>query len=236
MASNGETKIVKAEIVAPTPTSILQMAVQQGANVDTLAKLLELQERFEANEARKAFEVAFAAFKQEAPKLEKSKLVAFKEVKYKYTPLDEIANTLGPVLARHGLSYNWRQQSDKESISVTCILRHTQGHSIENNLNASPDNSGSKNSIQAIGSAVTYLRRYTLLGVLGMATSDDDNDGMTMNNAADFLANFESAANMDELAKRYKEAIAAALQARDPKAVDVFMQARKKHEARLRAA
>jgi hypothetical protein len=229
----------KAEIVVappPTPLMILQEGVKQGVNVETLTQLLGLQERYEASQARKAFDEAFAAFKAEAPKLERSKEVSFGSNKaaYKYTPLDVIANTLGPILAKHGLSYNWKQESTKESITVTCILRHTQGHAIENQLSAQSDPSGSKNAIQAIGSAVSYLRRYTLLGVLGMATSDEDNDGMAMGNAVDFVASIETASNLDELGRRYKEAQLAALNAQDPNAVKAFMAARKKREQELR--
>lgn len=231
---NGE---VHAEIVPPNPTSILELAVKQNANVDTLAKLLELQERWEANQARKAFEEAFAAFKAEAPKLERSKEVSFggNKAAYKYTPLDVIANTLGPILAKHGLSYNWRQESTKESITVTCVLRHTQGHSLENTLSAGADPSGSKNAIQAIGSAVSYLRRYTLLGVIGMATSDEDMDGVTMQEASDFIAHMEDASNLAELEQRYKEAVKDALQKKSPKSIELYMKAREKYERELSA-
>lgn len=232
-------EIVKAESASPTPGELLRIGVTQGVSVETLTKLLELQERFEANEARKAFEVAFAAFKADAPKLERTKGVSHdqgKTEKYRYTPLDTIANTLGPILAKHGLSYNWRQESTKESVTVTCILRHTQGHSIDNVLSAGADPSGSKNAIQAIGSAVSYLRRYTLLGVLGMATSDEDTDGVTMQEAADFIAHIQEAENVQELEQRYKEAIKAALGAQSPKAVKVYMEARKKRQAELEAA
>jgi len=232
--ANGETVLLPPP---PTPLNILQEAVRSGASVDVLTQLLALQERFEANEGRKAFDESFALFKKEAPRLEKSKEVNFGANKpaYKYTPLDVIANTLGPILAKHGLSYNWRQESSKESISVTCVLRHTQGHSIENTLSAQSDPSGSKNAIQAIGSAVSYLRRYTLLGVLGMATSDEDTDRITMSNAADFIANMECATTLEELGRRYKEAVAAALQMQDSRAVSLFMAARKKLEQALRA-
>lgn len=236
---NGKTEVVTA-IVAATPTSILQEAVRGGANIETLTKLLELQERYEANQARKEFDVAFAEFKAEAPKLERSKEVSFgtgnnAKTAYKYTPLDLIANALGPILSKHGLSYNWKQQSDKDGITVTCVLRHTQGHSIENQLSASPDPSGSKNAIQAIGSAVSYLRRYTLLGVLGMATSDEDSDGVTTSEAADFLAVITESRTLDELRQNYKDAISDALKKQSPKAVELYMKASKKREGELRA-
>lgn len=228
-----------ALVAAPTPTTILQDAVRANVPIETLTKLLELQERFEATQARKAFDVAFAAFKAEAPKLERTKGVSHDKGKtdiYKYTPLDVIANALGPILAKHGLSYNWKQESSKDSISVTCILRHTQGHSIENTLNAQPDASGAKNAIQAVGSAVSYLRRYTLLGITGMATSEEDSDGVTMGEAADFLALISEAETLEALKKHYEDAVRDGLKKQSPKAVGLYMEARKKREATLRAA
>lgn len=219
----------------PTPPAVLKLAIQQGAGVDVLAKLLELQERWEAGEARRAFEVAFAAFKAEAPRLEKTKEVNFGQGKtaYKFTPLDQIANGLGPVLAKHGLSYNWRQERNNGEITVTCVLRHTQGHSIENALSGPADPSGSKNAIQAIGSTVSYLRRYTLLGVLGMATSDEDTDGLIIDNAEEFIYNIEQADDTEALKRAYKEAAGAALAKSDTKALKLFMDARDKRKAEL---
>jgi len=171
------------------------------------------------------------------PDLERTKEVSFGNGKaaYKYTPLDVIAKQVGPILAKHGLSYKWQQSQADGSITVTCILRHVQGHSEANALCGPSDTSGSKNVIQSIASGVSYLRRYTLLGVLGMATGDGDTDGMTMGNALDFVAHIETAGNINELSDRYKEATKAALQAQDPNAVKVFMQARVKREKELRA-
>lgn len=223
------------QIAAPSPlTNAIQLAVEKG-NVEVVGKLLEIQERWEAGQARKAFEEAFAKFKAECPKLEKTKEVSFgtNKTAYKYTPLDHIANTLGPLLAKHSLSYNWRQESHDGSITVTCVLRHALGHSIDNTLSAGSDSSGSKNAIQAIGSAVSYLRRYTLLGVLGMATSDEDSDGIVMENAHDFIANIEVASNLEELSRAYKEAVTSGLKAKDPQAVKAFMRAREKREREL---
>ena len=62
-------------------------------------------------------------------------------------------------------------------IRVTCVLSHILGHSERVTLQASPDQSGGKNNIQAVGSTVTYLERYTLLAVTGLATAEQDDDG-----------------------------------------------------------
>jgi hypothetical protein len=44
-------------------------------------------------------------------------------------------------------------------------------------MNSGPDDSGGKNKIQAIASAKSYLERYTLLAITGLATKDMDDDG-----------------------------------------------------------
>ena len=62
-------------------------------------------------------------------------------------------------------------------MSVTCTLTHEQGHSESVTLSAPFDTSGSKNAIQAIGSTITYLERYTLLAITGLSASDMEDDG-----------------------------------------------------------
>jgi hypothetical protein len=89
-----------------------------------------------------------------------------------------VVEKISAELSKHGLSASWvtHQEKDK-TIKVTCRITHKQGYSEEASLEAMPDGSGSKNSIQQIGSTVTYLERYTLLGLTGLATYDQDNDG-----------------------------------------------------------
>jgi hypothetical protein len=56
-------------------------------------------------------------------------------------------------------------------------VTHELGHSAQTSLTAPPDASGSKNSIQAIGSTVSYLQRYTFMAITGLAAKDQDDDG-----------------------------------------------------------
>jgi hypothetical protein len=93
---------------------------------------------------------------------------------YKHEDMGQIARTVDPILAQHGLSYRYRTKSEGGVVSVTCIVSHAKGHSEENTLTCGVDTSGSKNAIQAIGSACTYLQRYSLKAALGLAASDDD--------------------------------------------------------------
>lgn len=170
-----------------TPMELLNQAVSGGANVEVLAKLLDLQERWEGSQARKAFEAAMADAKAEIPPIRKNKHVGFRaknggaSTDYDHEDMAEIARTVDPILGKHGLSYRFRTaQADR--ITVTCIVTHRDGHFEETTLSCGADSSGNKNSIQAIGSAVTYLQRYTLKAALGLAASSDD-DGETATTA-----------------------------------------------------
>lgn len=164
---------------AITPMDMLDRAVANGAGIETLEKLMALQERWEANQARKAFDEAMAAAKAEIPTIIKNRVVDYTSQKgrtnYRHEDLGEIAKTVDPILSRHGLSYRFRTTSNlNEPVTVTCIVSHRAGHSEENTLCAGRDDSGNKNSIQGVGSTLTYLQRYTLKAALGLAASNDD--------------------------------------------------------------
>jgi hypothetical protein len=167
---------------AITPMDMIHVAIQQNADIDKLEKLMALQERWEANEARKAFVTALSGFKRNPPEIFKNKLVSFATSKgkteYNHATLDQVAASVSAAMSPHGLSFRWQTEQEGGLIRVTCIIMHSQGHSESVTLHAAPDESGGKNSIQAIGSAVTYLQRYTLLAATGLATREQDDDGV----------------------------------------------------------
>lgn len=171
-----------AQSGAATPMDMISRALASGASVEMVREIMALQRELAADQARRAFDEAISAAKAELPTITKNKHVGFDSRKagaartdYKHETLDEIARAVTPVLARHGLSYRYRVTSDtNQPISVTCIVSHRGGHSEETTLVAGRDDSGNKNSIQAIGSTLTYLQRYTLKAALGLAAADDD--------------------------------------------------------------
>ncbi len=171
-------EIVTKEVQAVSPAQMIMAAVKSGGTTDLekLHGLLELQIKYEANEAKKAYHVAMSNFKANAPDIVKDKQVAFKEVKYKHASLFNVTKSISVALSQHGLSASWSSKQNG-GVTVTCKIIHVLGHSEETSLTAQPDASGSKNSIQQIGSTITYLERYTLLMLTGLATADQDDDG-----------------------------------------------------------
>lgn len=155
--------------------------LSNGGNAEQLERMLALQERWEANEARKAYAQAMAEFKKVAVVITKDKHVSFKTEKgvteYNHATLGNVVQTAITALAEFGFSHEWKPSREADRVRVTCKLTHKQGHSEEVTLEAPLDTSGGKNNIQAMGSSVSYLERYTLLAITGLATKEQDDDG-----------------------------------------------------------
>jgi hypothetical protein len=194
---------------------ILQIAIAKGTNIDQMERLMAMQERWEATQATKAFNAAMARFKANPPQIRKNKDVSFGTTKYSHATLDHVTEQITQALSAVGISHTWAVEQGEKEIAVSCILTHEMGHSERTTLRALPDTSGSKNSIQAIGSAVTYLQRYTLLAATGMAAGVDD-DGATSgpqmppDDLAYHREQIEAATNMTDLQKVFAAAYKAA--------------------------
>lgn len=163
-----------------SPTEMIKLAIDKGADLDKLEKLLALKREHDKDLARQAYHKAMALFKANPPKIDKDRTVSFDTSKgktiYNHATLANVTEKINSGLSKYGLSASWRTQQNGKII-VTCKITHELGHSEETSLSADPDTSGSKNPIQAIGSTITYLERYTLLALTGLATDEQDDDG-----------------------------------------------------------
>jgi len=118
-----------------------------------------------------------ADFQSIAPQLGKVREVGFGNTKYRFAPLGYIADEIKAPMKQCGLSYRFEITPTDKGLSVACIVTHVDGHAERTQMTAPADGSGSKNAIQALGSSVTYLQRYTLLAALGLTTGIEDTDG-----------------------------------------------------------
>lgn len=168
------SNVAKIDQMSTTPAQLLSIAVDQGADLDRLEKLMELQQRWEETEARKEFIRAMTAFRSSVGNITKDK----KAHNSNYASLAHTLDSIKDKLSENGLSHTWKtEQHENQLITVTCCVTHQMGHQECTSMSANPDGSGSKNAIQAIGSTVSYLQRYTLFAILGLASTEDDNDG-----------------------------------------------------------
>lgn len=165
-----------------TPADLLTIALDKGADLDRLERLLTMQQTWEADQARKAYVDAMARFKAEPIRILKDQHVRFAKkdgtvTEYDHASIGNVTQMICAALASHGFAHRWNIEQLDGRVVVTCIITHRLGHSEQTMLRALADDSGGKNGIQAIASTVTYLQRYTLLAATGLATSEGDDDG-----------------------------------------------------------
>lgn len=94
--------------------------------------------------------------------------------KSKYAPLDKVLDAITPAMNKHGLCRGWRQDMDGENVTVTAFIGHGEsGEEVVSSLTW-----GVPENIQHLGAAITYMRRYTMEALAGVAAdSDDDGNG-----------------------------------------------------------
>jgi hypothetical protein len=172
-----DNELMKVDVKTMTPAMLLQIAVEKGTDLAQLEKLMDLQERWEKKEALKAYISDMAEFKKDLPKIYKDK--TNKQFNSKYASIETIVNDAIPKLSEYGLSHRWDYpKGEKDRIYVRCILTHRLGHSEEVIMDCLPDTSGgnSKNPIQQIKSATTYLKIMTFEAVTGIVSEENKND------------------------------------------------------------
>ena len=129
----------------------------------------------------------------------------------RYADLAEIINTIRPVFSKYGLAVVQSPSYADGLVSVTTLLTHKSGQWITDTASAP----ASKLDAQGVGSAITYLRRYSLAAFAGIAQEDDDGNAASRpakqaavdeSQLLDYVAAIESAPSSEELQRLYKEA------------------------------
>jgi hypothetical protein len=181
---NKKRSMVKHEpqqtALAPAPGSIEDLmirAVEKG-DMDLIERIFALNEKVKIERKEKAFLAALSRFQSIVPKIPKTK----KGYGYWYSDLGTIESKIAKAMEASGLSKRWRQDETPDSIKMYCVVSHSEGHSEETPIGPVPwdllEKTERMNGLQHRSSVITYLQRYTLIGALGLATADDDPDGV----------------------------------------------------------
>ena len=170
-----EFQVLEAQ--QPTPMTIISQMVTSGSmDVETVKGLLDIQKSLDLQESIRSFNRDFAMMRSEMPIFKREK----QAYTTTYTPLEDIMKLAQPVLSKYGFSASFStSQIDAKAVSVTCDIMHRDGHSKSTSLIVPVEVvTKGMNSMQALGSAITYGKRYTISGLLNIVTADDkDNNG-----------------------------------------------------------
>lgn len=151
---------------------ISRVATDPNCDLDKMERLLNMQERVMAKQAEQAFNAAMAAMQAEIPSIAERGTGH----NIKYATLEDILDTVRPIMHKYGFAVSFRI-SQVDRVTVTGVLMHKDGHREETSMTLAADTSGSKNAVQAIGSSVSYGKRYVLCAMLNIATRGEDDNG-----------------------------------------------------------
>ena len=145
--------------------------------------LLNLQERVLAREAEAAFNTAFSLLAAEIPRVQKNGTVELGDRKgsYKFATWEDMDEVLRPRLQRHGfvLSFDASQREGQGGGAViTATLLHARGHSRSSSIPLPLDSGPGRNNLQAMGSTISYGKRYTTDMLLNIVRTNEDDDGV----------------------------------------------------------
>lgn len=187
-AKPGDMVIVQQGEIMPVETNFerfIKLAITEKTPVETLERLLAMQEKVEAMNAKRAYDEALSAFQKVCPIISKSKAVYNKDgksVRYRFAPMDSIISQVRDPLAAHGFSYEADTELSPDGKMITAIVTamHAAGHSRTKRFQVPIDKDAFMNEQQKVAAARTYALRYCFLGIFGIMTGDEDDDATSI--------------------------------------------------------
>jgi hypothetical protein len=186
----------------PVPTNFLQVVHQAvmdpRCDVEKMKALLDMQERIEERDAKKAFTVAFNALQAELPIIDKDGKIDHssgdgtgttrsgkRALQTKYATYPNLNRVVGPLLKKYGFTFSSVMEPDASgAMVVASTLEHVAGYSRTTHFRVTADTTGGKNNQQGWGSSQQYGMRYNMIALLNIVTEakeDQDNDGFPPN-------------------------------------------------------
>ena len=167
------------QAVLPPAEVLISQAIDKGSPIDTLERLMALRKEVLAEKAREAFNAAMAAFQDECPVIEKTKVVRTKSgaEAYKYAPIESIVSQVKGVIQKHGFRYSTTMKLGEKTVTVFCRVVHHLGHEEVSEMEV-PISEGTQimSKSQVVAAASTFAKRYAFLNAFGIMTGDEDND------------------------------------------------------------
>jgi len=174
---------------------ITRAAKDPSIDVGKLDHLMKMYERIEAAASRRSYDACMSEMQPELPVIgERGQIVVKEKGTEKviqtsgYAKWEDINEVIKPVLGKYGFAITFRTGTATDGkVTVTCICSHRDGHREETTMTLMHDSTGSKNSVQAIGSSTTYGKRYSACAMLNITTRGQDNDGQTIEDPNDWI-------------------------------------------------
>lgn len=179
---------------APAPRNLLEVVatavMDPRCDVAKMQALLDMQERVEEREAKKAFTIAFNALQAELPIINRDGKIDHgdgltakgnRKLKTSFATYPNLNRVCGPLMKKHGFTFSTSMEPEASGAMVAVsTLEHIGGASRSTRFRLTADSTGGKNNQQGWGSSQQYGMRYNMIALLNIvseAKEDADNDG-----------------------------------------------------------
>lgn len=193
-----------------TPMTLLEMALSNNASMDTIERLVALQERMMEQQARQAFNAAMSRAQAEMGRVGTD--ATNPQTHSKYATYAAMDRELRPIYSKHGfaLSFDSTEGPTEDTIKILCNVSHEAGHTRVYQASMPSDGKGAKGGdvmtkTHATGAAMSYGMRYLLKMIFNVAIGEADTDGNQFGvDETTFQANIKAireAATIEQLQK-----------------------------------
>jgi ERF superfamily protein len=235
------TELVRRE---PTAMELLQSAVDKGAGIETVERLVALQRDMREYEAKVAFDGALHQCQKQMTLIGAD--LYNPQTKSKYASYAKLDKVLRPIYSAQGfsLSFDTEPSANPDSVLMVCYVSR-EGHTRTYHLPMPADGKGAKGGdvmtkTHATGAATAYGMRYLLKMIFNVAVGEEDNDGnggpMEETEQLSWAASMEGAIDKPSLVKYFNAAFQEAQKRRDNASLQYFRQVRDKRQGELDAS
>ncbi len=172
-----------APVTAGEPNSLLPaiitLARDPSVDVMKLDALMKMQRELQADQARQEAIQAFARLSAVMPRVKKNGTIDLgKSGSIAFAKWEDMDKVIRPLLSAEGftLSFNSAERQGG-GLVVTGELMHRSGHVRTATIPLALDSGPGRNNLQAMGSTLSYGKRYCAEMLLNIVREGDDDDG-----------------------------------------------------------
>ena len=176
---NEVTRVTPAQGFGDT---LMQLLSNPDVPADKLSLMLQMQREILADRRREAFETAYVAMHAKMPRVNKHGWVDLGEGKggYNFAKWEDFDEATRPILGEFGFALRFTQINGESGlVTVRGDLVHIDGHAVASERAMPPVRGRGRNELQAIGSSISYAKRYLAEGLLNIGREGQDDDGKT---------------------------------------------------------
>ncbi len=170
----------------PLLSAIVTLAKDPTVDTSKLQALLEMQERMEARQAEREFIAAFNRLSTDLPRVKKNGTITLiakdgaNKGSIPFARWEDVDKAIRPLMVREGFTLSFDsapRPGEGGGLIVTGTLMHAAGHTRTASMPLALDTGPGRNNLQAMGSTLSYGKRYCAEMLLNIVREGEDDDG-----------------------------------------------------------